>query len=187
MRARRSSGREFAALIGGVAVGVAGSTLLPPILAMVSGRMRGGADPFALLIQDHRRILSILDRMQFAPGGGTLRRAGLFLMLKRKLAKHAMAEEDVVYPELHAQQDQADRSMHLYDEHAEMKIRLFQLEELVRSGGDWREQVRSLRELVQRHADEEEQNIFPRLRNAMTENRRPRISGQIHREEAMVH
>jgi hemerythrin-like domain-containing protein len=76
--------------------------------------------------------------------------------------------------------------MRLYDEHADMKIRLFQLEELVKSGGDWSEQVRSLRELIQRHADEEEQNVFPRLRAAMPENRRPKVSGQIHREEAMI-
>jgi hemerythrin superfamily protein len=107
-------------------------------------------------------------------------------MLKRKLAKHAMAEEDIVYPELHAQPDQADRSKRLYDQHADMKIRLFQLEELVKSGGNWSEQVRSLRDLVQRHADEEEQNVFPQLRSAMTENRMPKVSGQIHREEAMV-
>ena len=38
-------------------------------------------------------------------------------MLKRKLAKHAMAEEDVVYPIVHNQTAETTESKHLYDEH----------------------------------------------------------------------
>ena len=92
--------RSVAMLLGGVAAGIVGGRILPPLLASMAGsrRVRTGGDPFALLIDDHREILSILDEMMASASDSRVRRARLFLMLKRKLARHAMAEEDVVYP-----------------------------------------------------------------------------------------
>ena len=96
MRRRNGTGRKMAMLLGGVAGGIIGGRLLPPLFAAMTaaGRTRAGADPFALLVDDHRKILSILDEMAASPSDSKLRRGRLFLALKRKLAKHAMAEED---------------------------------------------------------------------------------------------
>ena len=52
------------------------------------------------------------------------KRARLFLKLKRTLAKHATAEEDVVYPLLTGPGEREDAARALYDDHAEMKIAL---------------------------------------------------------------
>src|SRR5438128_38606 len=103
MRKEKRSGRDMAWLLGGLAAGVLGSRLVPPVVAALigSGRVRAGGDPFAVLMDDHRKILLLLDEMVTAPIDSTARRGRLFLMLKRKLAKHALAEEDVVYPIVH--------------------------------------------------------------------------------------
>ena len=186
MAANQSSGRDFAMLAAGIAAGIVGSRLLPPIVAVISGRARIGKDPFEHLTQEHREILSILDQMVEAPADSTMQRSRLFLMLKRKLAKHDMAEEDVVYPLLNAEPQQSGESKHLYDEHADMKILLFQLEELLQTGGDWRHEVSALRDLIRRHAQDEEQNVFPQLRIALAQNRLPKVSGQIRREESLI-
>src|SRR4051794_25221842 len=110
MAHKSGSGGKVAMLLGGVAAGVVGSRLLPPVIAALtgSGRVRGGGDPFALLIADHRQIQSILQEMMAAPIDSKFRRSRLFLMLKRKLAKHAMAEEDVVYPIVHGHAEGQD-------------------------------------------------------------------------------
>lgn len=186
MRTHQSTGRDVAMLIGGVAAGVVGSRLLPPLVAAASGRMRSSENPFERLIRDHREIMSILDEMVAAPADARANRVRLFLMLKRKLAKHALAEEDIVYPILHSEGQTTEQSKHLYAEHAEMKIALFRLEELLKSGADWSEPVRSLQSLVRRHIEEEEREVFPRLRDSLSQERRPRISGQIRREEALI-
>ena len=120
------------------------------------------------------------------PADSTARRSASFLMLKRKLAKHAMAEEDVVYPILHNEVHDATESKHLYDEHADMKILLFELEQCLMSGTDWSAQVRRLRDLIMHHAEEEERDVFPRLRQRLDEMGAPKVSGQISREEALV-
>lgn len=110
----------------------------------------------------------------------------MFLALKRKLTKHALAEEDVVYPLLYNQPQRVEESKHMYNEHAEMKIRLYELEQLLKSGERWTEPVRSLRDLVRKHAKEEEDAVFPRLRQSVSRNMLPKVSGQIRREEALI-
>jgi hemerythrin superfamily protein len=188
MMKERNGGRNAAILLGGVAAGILGSRLLPPLIAAMNGssRVRAGGDPFEPLIEDHRKISSFLDQMVTAPTNSKVQRSRLLLMLKRKLAKHAMAEEDVVYPILHNQAAGADESKHLYDEHADMKILLFELESRVMSGEDWSEPVRSLRELIRGHVREEEEQVFPMLRERLGASRLPQVSGQICREEALV-
>jgi hemerythrin superfamily protein len=188
MNETRNSGRDLAVLFAGVAAGVLGSRLLPPLIAAATGSARASksGDPFDVLVADHRRILSLLDGMATHHDGAGVRRASLFLMLKRTLGKHALAEEDVVYPILHRDANDISESKDLYDEHADMKILLFELEERLMSGSDWSDPVHTLRDLIQSHIEEEEQVVFPRLRNMLDQERKAKISGQISREEALI-
>src|SRR5690349_4667719 len=179
--------RHMGMMLGGIAAAVVGGRLVPPLAAGLLGwqRARAGGDPFALLIEDHRKILQILNRMSAAAGHSTLKRARLFMMLKRKLAKHAMAEEDVVYPMVRNDSASGERK-HLYDEHADMKILLHEVEEQVKAGEDWTATVAALRSLIRNHAEEEEKTIFPELRRQVARERQPKLAGQISREEAVV-
>jgi hemerythrin superfamily protein len=188
MNRSRNSSRDLAVLFAGVAAGVLGSRLLPPLIASAAGSARAGksGDPFDTLVADHRQILSLLDGMVTHHDGSAVRRASLFMMLKRKLGKHALAEEDVVYPILHRDAGELSESKDLYDEHADMKILLFELEERLKSGSDWSEPVRTLRDLIQSHIEEEEQVVFPRLRAQMDQEQKSTVSGQISREEALI-
>jgi iron-sulfur cluster repair protein YtfE (RIC family) len=174
--------------LGGVAAGIVAGRLVAPLAAAVvgAGRSRLRRDPFALLIDDHRKILSLLDEMAEAPAGSAVQRGRLFLMLKRKLTKHAMAEEDVVYPIVNNGAASEKERKHLYDEHAGMKILLYEIEEKLMAGEDWSGAVRQLRQLLRKHFDEEEQTIFPELRKQLSGAAVSKVSGQISREEAMV-
>jgi hemerythrin superfamily protein len=140
--------------------------VVPPLIGMVpaSGRVKAGGDPFELLIEDHRQILSVSEQLSQAPQDSKMQRSRLFLALKRKLAKHAMAEEDVVYPIVHGQARESDESKQRYDGH----------------------EVAALTDLIRSHAAEEEQVVFPMLRRQMEQSRLPAMSGQISREEALV-
>jgi hemerythrin superfamily protein len=180
--------RNMGMLFSGVAAGMVASRLLPPFIATLKGRgsVRAGADPFDRLIDDHRQILSLLDKMLEVPDSSTARRARLYMMLKRKLAKHALAEEDVVYPLVRNDTANGDERRHLYDEHADMKILLHQTGEMLATGEPWSETVGILRSLIREHAETEEKTIFPELRRELKEMRRAKISGQISREEALI-
>lgn len=124
--------------------------------------------------------------MERAQDSGTAKRTGLFLMLKRRLAKHALAEEDVVYPLLDTEAQRREAAKHLYEEHAEMKILLFEIESALTRGEPWTDVVRRLREMVERHAREEENEQFPKLREMLDERRFGQVAAQVHREEALI-
>jgi hemerythrin superfamily protein len=184
----RTSGRDIAMVMSGVAVGLLGSRLLPPIIAMATGSIRGKAarDPFQKLENDHRLILRTLSAMEQTQDGGIAKRTALFLAAKRKLAKHALAEENVVYPLLQDEAQRRDAAKHLYEEHADMKSLLYEIEMCLMEGRPWTEPVSRLRAMVERHAEEEEREQFPRLRAVLSEQRYGQVAAQVHREEALI-
>ncbi len=179
---------QIAAAAGGLAVGVIASRLLPPLMAQASGsaRARVGRDPFDLLIRDHRHISSLLKEMARVPEGSHPRRLKLYLQLKRTLAKHAMAEEDVVYPLLHGPVGEPEHSKHLYDEHADIKIHLYELEQLLKKNANWSERVQMLSDLIEGHVRDEEEVQFPKMRQFLDQRHTRQVTGEIHREEALV-
>jgi hypothetical protein len=76
-------------------------------------------------------------------GHSGLRRSRLLLMLKRKLANHALAEEDVVYHIVN-RSAQSDRSKHFHDKHAGMEVLLLRIGEPAQ---EWRGLERHCRRL----------------------------------------
>jgi iron-sulfur cluster repair protein YtfE (RIC family) len=178
----------MAAMAGGLAVGVLSSRVLPPMLAAATGSMRArfGEGPFERLKEDHRHILTILERMLAAPDGSRAGQAPLFLSLKRTLAKHALAEEDVVYPMLSVTAGATEAAKRLYSEHADVKIHLYQLETALRDGTSWASPLRSLRDLLVPHIRSEEEVEFPKLERLMDERISRTATGKIRREEAMI-
>ena len=184
----RSNLRDAAVMLGGIAAGVAGSRLLPPLIGQAMGALNvhRGADPFQRLIEEHRHILSLLGQMEEATPDQMARRTKLFLQLKRTLAKHSMAEEDIVYPLLQGLPDATDQVRRLYNEHVDIKMHLYELEQLLKSRAVWVERVHTLRGIIESHARDEEQNEFPRLRQNLGKARRSEVASLIRREEALV-
>jgi iron-sulfur cluster repair protein YtfE (RIC family) len=173
-------------LITGMLVGIVAARILPPFLAMACGaaRARAGRDPFESLIEDHQRFRALLGRMKEATA--TVQRAQLLLRLKRGLAAHAMAEEDVIYPMLQDEAGAKPDPTHLYAEHAALKVLLFRLEKKVLDGGDWTEEVAALTALLSEHSRHEEEVDFPRLRDLLDKDGRVTLARKISREKALV-
>ncbi len=177
------------ALVGlGALGGALAGRLVPILIANANGAARGamGQDPFAGLIREHRELLALLDQMEHASDARALRRGMLFYLFKRKLAKHAMAEEDVVYPMLTDDTERADAALKLYEEHGRMKVLLFDLEQSIKSNEGWSKAVRGLREQIEPHARQEEQVEFPALRDRLDNARKVKLARKIHQEEAVI-
>jgi iron-sulfur cluster repair protein YtfE (RIC family) len=185
---QRNDNRSFrtTTLIGGILVGILSARVLPPFLARACGtaRARAGRDPFESLIADHRRFRDLLAKMDEATG--TIQRPQLLLRLKRGLAAHAMAEEDVVYPMLQDEAGAKPDPTHLYAEHAALKVLLFRLEKKVLDGGDWTEEVGAMTALLTEHARHEEEVDFPRLRELLGKEGGVTLARKISREKALV-
>jgi len=180
--------RNVTAFTGGVVAALIASRVLPPLMAQAVGSARAGAghDPFDTLAQDHRAILSLLEAMQRSPGNATLHRTQLLFRLKRRLAAHALAEEDVVYPLLHDRAHEVEDTRHLYAEHADMKMLLFALETTPKDDPRWLELVGRLKGLIEGHVRQEEEVDFPRLRALLGQRDTMLLSGSMSREKALI-
>jgi len=180
--------RAVASFAGGALIALVGARLLPPVIAQERGkaRMRDGGDPFETLVEDHRAIMMNLDSMVESADGEAFRRTQHLLRLKRRLGAHAMAEEDVVYPALREQGASESDASQLYQEHAEMKVLLYKLEETPTTNEEWHTHAVDLRTLIAAHIRQEEDVEFPRLRAAMSEAASSDLASKIEREKALV-
>ena len=188
-RASHLSPLRFAAsFAGGALIALVGSRLLPPLVAQARGaaRMKADGDPLATLLDDHRAILSHLDAMAESADTEVFVRTQHLLRLKRRLAAHALAEEDIVYPALREHLETVDDATHLYEEHAEMKVLLYKLEQTSKGDGQWHLHATELRTLVQRHIRQEEEVDFPKLRETLDEATSTELASKIAREKALL-
>ncbi|MBP2294947.1 hemerythrin domain-containing protein [Azospirillum rugosum] len=187
--ARRGSGLlsagGMAAFAGGAVVALVASRLLPPLFAQAAGSV-SGRDPFAALADDHRHIMALLNEMEQTPQNATFRRTQLLLRLKRRLAAHALAEEDVVYPLLHDRAHEEGDTRRLYGEHADMKMHLSALERMPKDDPNWLGRVTELKMLIAEHVHQEEAIDFPKLRDALGRRAISRLSGSVRREKALL-
>lgn len=180
--------RAAASFAGGALIALVGARLLPPLIAQARGkaRMRDGGDPFETLVEDHRAIMMNLDSMVASAGGEAFKRTQHLLRLKRRLGAHAMAEEDIVYPALREQGASESDASQLYQEHSEMKVLLYKLEQTPTTSEEWHTHAVELRTLIAAHIRQEEDVEFPRLRAALDEVASSDLASKIEREKALV-
>jgi hemerythrin superfamily protein len=180
--------RDWIAFGAGALVMLAMSRLMPPVAGRAIGSIRAmtGTDPFEALAQDHRKLLALLDTIAETPNDAVGRRTAMLFQAKRMLSAHALAEEDIVYPMLCDDAHRREQASRLYREHADLKIRLFELEHKAKDDPSWVEDLRALRRVVAEHAREEEESEFPKLRAALGEQRTASLLGEVGREKAML-
>ncbi|MBV9081331.1 MAG: hemerythrin domain-containing protein, partial [Acidobacteriaceae bacterium] len=132
-------------------------------------------------------LLSLLSKMEQTPQDSPMKRTALFLRFERTIAKHAMAEEDIVYPWLKDEADRAQAIQKLYEEHARMKVLLFELERSLKEDQAWLARVRDLRNEIEPHARQEEEVEFPQLRALMmSRNGTAQLARKIHQEQGLI-
>ena len=123
-------------------------------------------DAFELMMNDHRRVSEIFDRME--SGDSSLRRE-LFPRLKQELDIHAHVEETIFYPALKEHAETRDLATHAYSEHNEVKRMLEELQGGLDGTDDaaWATKLTKLRQSVEHHVQEEEGKMFTRARAAL--------------------
>jgi hemerythrin superfamily protein len=181
-------GRSFTAFAAGAALSFAASRLMPPLAGRAVGlaRVAAGGDPFDALARDHKLVLGMMDSVLRSDPGSRMRRTATLMQIKRSLTAHALAEEDVVYPMLREEVGAVEAADRLYREHAEIKVHLFRLEHLRTDEARWQEEMQGLRDLVSRHAADEEDKEFPRLRERLSRDDIAQLSGDVSREKQFV-
>ncbi len=171
-----------AALVGaalaGAAIGLAanfGRKFLTQSLSGASG------DWDEVLATEHDMTMAIFDKMLATDETQTFKRKMLLMKLTHALDKHAHEEEMVVYPALREANEAHDADQ-LEAEHGYVKTFIYELNQMGTDAPNWLEKVREFRALVQKHAHMEEEQVFPRFKEALSEEQNAKITSLVNRD-----
>lgn len=130
--------------------------------ALIAGK-KVAPDVTLLLAQDHVEALGYFDWAESATGRA---RSAVVQKLCAALIAHMRAEEEILYPAARAAFSGADDEVveRAYDEHEEAREIVDQLMARKAPKGGVAAALKKLREAIQEHVDEEERNLFPKLR-----------------------
>jgi len=173
-----SAGPLLGAAITGAAIGFAANFGRK---ALIQGREASLGDWDEILTAEHDEALALFDKMLATDQTQTFKRKMLLMKLCHALDKHAHEEEMVVYPALR-KEDQAGDADHLESEHGYIKTFIFELNEMGTDAPNWLEKVRDFRQLVSEHAHMEEEQVFPKFKQSMTQEENARITSLVNRD-----
>ncbi|HEX6661782.1 MAG TPA: hemerythrin domain-containing protein, partial [Sphingomicrobium sp.] len=95
--------------------------------------------------------------------------------------KHAHQEEMVVYPALREANEVSDAD-NLESEHGYIKTFIYELNKMGPESSSWLEKVREFRKLVSEHAHMEEEQVFPKFKQAMDPEQNAEITSLVNRD-----
>ncbi|WP_254601941.1 hemerythrin domain-containing protein [Sphingomonas bacterium] len=182
--AARAKGSEYST---GAMVGIAAAGLAVGLAANVARKFAVQAptllagDWDQALKAEHDLTLKVFDALQATNETNTTKRGMLLMQLKHALAKHAMEEENVVYPALR-EIGEVEAADDLNKDHGYVKQYLYELTEMPKASIDFLPKVARFRADIERHMREEENTLFPRLKNRLSPERNKEITAQMNKE-----
>ncbi|MCO5967406.1 hemerythrin domain-containing protein [Actinoallomurus soli] len=125
------------------------------------------ADVVELIMQDHRTLEKLFDELRQDAG----RRPELLDKVAALLTAHSRAEEERVYPVVAKDAGERDEAHHGAEEHHEAEEMLEKLRGMSPEGKEFEEKLKEFIDAVKHHVEEEESDILPALRDAVSAER----------------
>jgi hemerythrin-like domain-containing protein len=123
-------------------------------------------DAFELLKADHKKVAELFDLLETASGK---RKLDVFKRIKSELEVHTHIEETIFYPTLEKPEETHDLTLEAYEEHKVVKILLAELSGAKSATDEWQAKAKVLRENVEHHVDEEENELFDKADDALSD------------------
>lgn len=168
------------ALAAGAAIGI-GANWARKFLMQKSESMAAGGQWDEILKLEHKATLAKFDLLLATDESETGKRAALIKTIHYALNKHSAQEEQVVYPALRQANETVDAD-HLEHEHGYVKTFLYELENMEKDSPEFLGRVQEFRDLVAEHARMEEEQVFPRFKQAMDEQQNAKITTLMNKE-----
>ncbi|HEV7398555.1 MAG TPA: hemerythrin domain-containing protein [Pyrinomonadaceae bacterium] len=123
-------------------------------------------DAFELLKADHKKVAELFDLLETASGK---RKLDVFKRIKSELEVHTHIEETIFYPALEKPEETHDLTLEAYEEHKVVKTLLAELSGAKSATDEWQAKAKVLRENVEHHVDEEENELFDKADDALND------------------
>jgi hemerythrin superfamily protein len=148
--------------------------------------MGHGGNVFEELMADHREVEEIFARIQAMPGGGQDLR-DLVDEVTIELVRHSVAEEQYLYPAVRKHVQGGDRLADKeLEDHSRVEKILKQLEKMNTDDAQMSPLLQQLMDEVAAHIQDEENNLFPMLRQACSSETLGDLGDKVRRAKAMA-
>lgn len=121
----------------------------------------GGTDAIELLESQHRKVESLFEQLSEAES--PRQKSELFVELADMLAAHSKIEETIFYPAV-CDDDTIARLRESVEEHLEVKRVIADLLDMEPSDEQFMSKIETLEQLVNHHVEEEETDLFVKVR-----------------------
>lgn len=121
-------------------------------------------DALEMLKADHQRVSELFDQLQQADDIDQKR--DIFELIRDELNTHADLEENYFYPLFKSKEGFEDLIDESYDDHAEVRDLIEEIDSLD-DESELEDRFDELQEVVDGHVNEEEHDLFPKVRKAM--------------------
>jgi predicted DNA-binding protein len=121
-------------------------------------------DALKLLKTDHDKVKGLLAELESTTERGVKTRSELFATIKGELTVHETIEEEIFYPALKSHPRAKDLVLEAYEEHHVVDQVMAELEGLDVSDETWGAKATVMKENVEHHIEEEEQEMFAQAR-----------------------
>ena len=137
-------------------------------------------DPFELLKKDHETVSKLFDRIEVASGKAKI---DVFKRIKSELDLHTHIEETIFYPAIEKANETRALTLEAYEEHKVVKELLAELDSANGVSDEWKAKLKVLRENVEHHVDEEENELFDKANDVLTGEEAERLGDRMRDEK----
>ncbi|WP_250516817.1 hemerythrin domain-containing protein [Caballeronia sp. INDeC2] len=140
----------------------------PTQATTATSRPAKAKDAIELLMDDHRAVEKLFDAFEKAKDDDLDAKSTLVRRACEELTVHAMIEEELLYPAAQEALDKDDRPdvEEAYVEHYLVKVLIDKFMTLKAGEPGFDATFKVMSEMVQHHIEEEESDLFPKLRKS---------------------
>jgi len=138
-----------------------------------------------ILKQDHQKVKGLFQEVAQADDRNKLKE--LFNKIDTELEIHAHIEETIFYPALEQRDELKDMVAEALEEHQEVKALLEDIEGIGAESDEFESQLHSLMESVEEHVTEEEEEIFPKIREIFDEGQLEQLGKELESAKGTAH
>ena len=138
-----------------------------------------------MLKQDHQKVKGLFQEIKHATDQS--KRKELFDKIDAELEVHTHIEETVFYPAVDEHEELRDMVAEALEEHQEAKTMLEELEDLGAESHDFGSKLQELIEAVEHHVQEEEGEMFPKVREVFEEDELEQLGQELESAKGAAH
>jgi hemerythrin superfamily protein len=177
---------SFGQLAAGAAVGLLAGLAIPHARkAIAQAPALAAGNWMDALKAEHRLVEKLFDTLLATEDDNRVQREMLLTKIAYALNKHAIQEENVIYPAL-TENARADQSHHLVEDHAKVKQFIYDLRRIGSTDPRWIGRAREFYTDLQAHIREEENEIFPSFYATLADEENAKLTAMMNWEGLKV-